>query len=141
MNKFEAAINYGETDQFFLGVGKYFTRSRDWDEHDITATQEDLREYAGIYGEKKLYEMLNTRLEKLLENKTRSADDLLNVLSIIWWQHINLLEEKKLKEVWTVSAVIKTEISRQMNDPGIDPENKKRISDLVDRMEKRFGLY
>lgn len=85
MNKLEEAISHGETDQFLLGVGKYYIHSRDFDDHDITATQEDLREYAVLYGENQLYEKLNNELEKLLLSKSLSERDLLNVLSLIWW--------------------------------------------------------
>lgn len=140
MNSFEEAINQGETDQFFSGTGKYFTRSMDWDEHDITATQEDLRAYAVVYGEIQLYEKLNTELEKLLMNNIVPTDVLLNILSIIWWQNLNLMEEKKLKDIWTVSPMIKKEIARHINHPDIEPEGKKQIMDLLDRMKQRFGF-
>lgn len=140
MNKFEEAISHGEADQFFLGIGKYYVHNRDWDEHDITATQEDLREYAGLYGEIQLYEKLNFELEKMFANNIIPTKGVLNILSFIWWQNINRLEEKKLNAVWTVSPAIKEGIFRYINHPGIDPDDKKRITDLLDRMEKRFGF-
>lgn len=140
MNKFEEAISHEETEQFFLGAGKYFTRSRDWDDHDITATQEDLREYAVLYGENQLYEKLNNELEKLLLSKSLSERDLLNVLSLIWWQYINRIEEKKLKHIWNISPGIKIGLENQINRLKNSSDGCERVTDLLDRMKQRFGF-
>ncbi len=135
MNNYQKAIIENSAKKFLLGKENYFVLNKDWGGHDITSTQEDLREYAKTHGETTLYSQLNKDILSILEDDVTS-DDLKNICAIFWWYFVNKNEEGKIYETWIISPQIKIKLGDRIKAAS---ENKADLTGLVLRIKERFN--
>ncbi len=122
---------------FVLGKDEYFYLNRDWNEHDFSVTWYYMWEFAKHEGEKKLYNLLNRILLRLL---VRYDDELILLASLryLWSYFIYRKEENKLETDWNITPALLDKLKSRIKGVEQNGVYTKEVLRVKNQLLKRF---